>query len=101
MSTSCTDPRGSILSPENPLKWAFTGSSFSFPMPISSNVDAKMMSAEIPLSIRTMWIVDCFIGHDDPYHQRVIMGVLATFQVSIREGYGGIQSREFGHSLHL
>ena len=54
VSTSCTDPRGSILSPENPLKWAFTGSSFSLPMPILSNVNAKMMSAELPLSIRTL-----------------------------------------------
>ena len=34
VSISCTDPRGSTLSPENPLKWAFTGSSISLPMPI-------------------------------------------------------------------
>ena len=54
MSTSCTDPRGSTLSQENPLKWVFTGSSFSFPMPILSNADAKMMSAELPLSIKTL-----------------------------------------------
>ena len=54
MSTTCTDPKGSILSPENPLKWAFIGSSFSFPMPILSNADAKMMSAELSLSIRTL-----------------------------------------------
>ena len=57
VSTSCTDPRGSILSSENPLKWAFTGSSFSLPMPILLNADAKMMSVELPLSIRTLWTV--------------------------------------------
>ena len=57
VSTSCTDPRGNILSPENPLKWEFTGSSFSLPMPIFSNADAKMMSTELPLSIRTLWTV--------------------------------------------
>ena len=45
VSTSYTDPRGSTLSPENPLKWVFTGSSFSLPMPILSNADAKMMAA--------------------------------------------------------
>ena len=55
--TSCTDPKGSILSLENPLKWAFTGSSFSLPMPILSNADAKMMLAELPLSIKTLWTV--------------------------------------------
>ena len=54
VSTSCTDPRGSTFSPENPLKWAFTCSNYSFPMPILSNVDAKMMSTELPLSIRTL-----------------------------------------------
>ena len=55
--TICIDPRGSTLSSENPLKWAFTGSSFSLPMPILSNADAKMMSADLPLSIRTLWTV--------------------------------------------
>ena len=54
MSTSCIDPRGSTFSTENPLKWAFIGSSFSIPMPILSNADVKMMPAELPLSIRTM-----------------------------------------------
>ena len=54
VSTSCTDPRGSTFSPENPLKWAFTGSSFSFPMLILSNADVKMMSVELPLSIKTL-----------------------------------------------
>ena len=57
VSTSCVDPRGSTLSPENPLKWAFTGSSFSLPTPILSNANVKMMSAELQLSIRTLWTV--------------------------------------------
>ena len=57
MSTSCTDLRGSTLSPENPRRQALTGSSFSLPMPILSKSDAKMMSAELPLSTRTLWIV--------------------------------------------
>ena len=54
VSTSCTDPRGSTFSPKNHLRWAFTGSSFSLPMPILSNADAKMMSVELLLSIRTL-----------------------------------------------
>ena len=54
LSTSCTDPRGSTFYQGNPLKLAFTGSSFSLPMPILSNVDAKMMSVELLLSIRTL-----------------------------------------------
>ena len=54
VSTCCTDPRGSTFSPENPLKWAFTGSSFSFLMPILSNASTKMMSVELQLSIRTL-----------------------------------------------
>ena len=57
MSTGCTDPKGSTLSLENPLKWAFTSSSFSLPMPILSNADGKMMLAELPLLIRTLWTV--------------------------------------------
>ena len=55
VSTSCTDPRGTNLSPENLLKCACTGSILSLPMPILSNVEAKMLSAELPLSIRTLW----------------------------------------------
>ena len=51
---SCTDPKSSTFSPENPSKWVFTDSSFSLPMPILSNADAKMMSVELPLSIRTL-----------------------------------------------
>ena len=54
VSIGCTDPKGSTFSPENPSKWAFTDSSFSLPMPILSNVDAKLMSAELPLSIRIL-----------------------------------------------
>ena len=57
VSTSCTDPRGSTLSPENPRRQALTGFSFSLPMSILSKADAKMMSAELPLSTRTLWIV--------------------------------------------
>ena len=57
MSTSCIDPRGSTLSPDNPRRQALIGSSFSLPMPILSKAYAKMMSAELPLSTRTLWIV--------------------------------------------
>ena len=56
VSTSCTDPRGSTLSLENPCRQALTGTSFSFPMPILSKADAKMMSTELLLSMRTLWI---------------------------------------------
>ena len=48
VSTSCTDPRGSTLSHENPRRQALTGSSFSLMIPILSKADAKMMSAELP-----------------------------------------------------
>ena len=54
VSTSYTDPRGSTFSPENPSKWVLISSSFSLPMLILSNADAKMMSAELPLPIRTL-----------------------------------------------
>ena len=57
MSTNCTGPKGSTLSPENPCRQALTGSSFSLPMPILSKADAKMISAELPLSTRTLSIV--------------------------------------------
>ena len=57
VSTSCIDPRGSTLSPENPRKWALTGSSFSLLMPILSKADAKILSAELPLSTRTLCTV--------------------------------------------
>ena len=57
VSTSCIDPRGSTLSPKNPRRPALTGSSFFLPMPILLKADAKMMSVELPLSTRTLWIV--------------------------------------------
>ena len=57
MSTSCSDPRGNTLSLENPRRQALTGSSFSLPMPILSKADAKMMSVELLLSTRTLWII--------------------------------------------
>ena len=57
MSTTCIDPRGNTLSPENPRRWALTGSSFSLPMPILSKADAKMMSAELRLLTRTLCTV--------------------------------------------
>ena len=57
MSINCIDPMGSTLSPENPRRQALTGFSFSLPMPILSKADAKMISAELPLSTRTLWIV--------------------------------------------
>ena len=57
VSTSYMDPKGNTFSSENPRRWALAGSSFSLPMPILSKVDAKMMSAELPLSTRTRWIV--------------------------------------------
>ena len=57
VNTSCIDPRSSTHSPENPRRWALTGSSFSLPMPILSKADAKMMSVELLLSTRTLCIV--------------------------------------------
>ena len=57
VSTSCIDPKGSNFSSENPRRWVLAGSSFSLLMPILSKADAKMMSAELPLSTRTQWIV--------------------------------------------
>ena len=57
VSTICIDPRGNTLSPDNPRRQALTGFSFSLPMPILSKVDAKTMSAELPLSTRTLWII--------------------------------------------
>ena len=57
MSTNYTDPKGSILSPENSRRQVLTGSSFSLPMPILSKADAKMISVEPPLSTRTLWTV--------------------------------------------
>ena len=54
VSTNCIKPRGSTFSLENPSDWALTDSSFFLPMPFLSNADAKMMSVELLLSIRTM-----------------------------------------------
>ena len=53
VSTSCMDPKGSTFSPKNPHRWVLAGFNFSLPMPILLKADAKMMSAELPLSIRT------------------------------------------------
>ena len=77
VSTNCIDPRGSTLSLENPLKWAFTW----FKLP-SSN--AHFVKCQREDDVGRAFIIDqdpmdCFIGHDDPYHQRVIMGVLEAF----------------------
>ena len=55
--TSCTDPKGSTLSQENPRRWVLTGSSFSLSMPILSKAEAKMMPAQLPLSTRTLCTV--------------------------------------------
>ena len=57
MSTNCTDPKGSTLSPKNPRRQALIDSSFSLPMPILLKVDAKMISSKLPLSTRTMLFV--------------------------------------------
>ena len=57
MSTSCIEHKGNTFYPENPCKWVLMGSSFSLPMPILSKAEVKMMSAELPLSIRTRWTV--------------------------------------------
>ena len=57
VSINCTDPKGSTLSPENPCRQVLAGSSFSLPMPILSKADAKIISTELPLSTRTLWIV--------------------------------------------
>ena len=57
MSTNCTDLKGNTLSPENPRRQALTGSNFSLPMPILSKEDAKIISTELPLSTRTLWII--------------------------------------------
>ena len=57
MSTNCIEPTGSTFSPEKLRQWVLTGSSFSLSMPILSEAEEKMMSAELPLSTRTRWIV--------------------------------------------
>ena len=57
VNTNCIDPKGSTLSLQNPRRQALTSSSFSLPMPILLKADVKMISAELPLSTRTLWIV--------------------------------------------
>ena len=57
MSTSCIEPKDNTFSLENPRKWVLTGSILSLLMPILSKAMAKMMSAELSLSIRTRWTV--------------------------------------------
>ena len=57
MSTSYIKPKGNTFSLENPRRWVLTGFSFSLPMPILSKAEAKMMSAELPLSTRTRWTI--------------------------------------------
>ena len=57
MSTSCIEPKGNTFSLENPRKWVLAGSNLSLPMSILSKADAKMMSAELPLSTKTRWTV--------------------------------------------
>ena len=57
VSTSCMDPKGNTFSLENPRRWVLVGSRFSLPMSILSKAIMKMMSAELPLSTRTRWIV--------------------------------------------
>ena len=57
VSTSCIEPKGNTFSPENPRKWVLIGSSLALSMSNLSKAGAKMMSAELPLSIRTRWTV--------------------------------------------
>ena len=57
VSTSCIEPKRNTFSPENPRKWVLTGSNLALPMSILPKVEAKMMSAELPLSTRTRWTV--------------------------------------------
>ena len=57
VSTSCIEPKGNTFSPKNPRKWVLTGSSLALLMSILSKAEAKIMSAELPLSIRTQWTV--------------------------------------------
>ena len=57
VSTSYIEPKGNTLSPENPRKWVLTGSNLALPMSTLSKAEEKIMSAELPLSIRTRWIV--------------------------------------------
>ena len=77
VSTSCTDPRGSTLSPENPRRQALTSSSYSLPMPILSKVDVGRAS------VVDKDPVDRFISYYGFYYKRVVMGMLAAFHVEV------------------
>ena len=57
VSTNYIEPKGSTFSLENPCRRVLTGSSFSLLMPILSKANAKMVSAELPLSTRTRWTI--------------------------------------------
>ena len=57
VSTSCIEPKGNTFSPENPRTWVLTGSNLSLSMSILSKAEAKIMSTELQLSIRTRWTV--------------------------------------------
>ena len=57
VSTNYIEPKGNTFSPENPRKWVLTGSNLALLMSILSKAEAKMMSAELPLSTRTRWTV--------------------------------------------
>ena len=81
VSTNCTDPKGSTLSPKNPRRQALSGYSFSLLMPILLKVDAKMISVELPLS--TISAVDRFISYYGFYHKRVVMGMLIAFHEEV------------------
>ena len=81
MSTNCTYPKGSSLSPENPRRQALTSSSFSLPMPILSKADAKIISANLSLSTRSLWIV--LLATMSFYPKWVVMGVLVAFHVEV------------------
>ena len=86
VSTSCIEPKGNTFSPENPRKWVLTGSNLALLMSILSKAEAKIMSVELPLSIRTQWTV--LLATTSRITQGVVMGVLASLQIRVRECYG-------------
>ena len=57
MSTSCIDPRGSTLSPENPLRWAFIGF-----------IEGRREDDVGQASVVNQDPMYCFVGYDDPYY---------------------------------
>ena len=99
VSTSCINPRGNTLTQDNPRRQVLTGSSFSLPMPILSKADAKMMSVELPLSTRTLWIIllatTAFIISGSSW------GCWQPSMSEFEKGYGSIQLRKFRYSLYL